>query len=102
MPADLPGQEEGLLEEFLLVVFAEMEVVVGGDVKGEDVVGGLELGDGDETDGGARGGGFGGLDAREDGGDGCGEVFRSGWVDSHFCGFGVFCVGHDIIESWSS
>lgn len=34
MPADLAGQEDGFLKELLLVVFAEVEVVVGGSVQG--------------------------------------------------------------------
>lgn len=98
MPADLARQQSGLLQQLLLVVFAEVEVVVGGGVQGEDVVGGFELGDGDEADWGVRGG-FGGFDAGEDGGEGGGEVFGSRGVDSHFGGFVVWSVGHGGIGS---
>lgn len=49
MPPYLAGEEPRFLEEFLLVVFAEVEVGVGRGVQGEDVGGGFELGDGDET-----------------------------------------------------
>lgn len=82
MPADLAGQELGFLEEFLLVVFAEVEVCSGGVVEGEDVVGGFEFGDRDEADR-LRGGGGGGGDAGEDGGEVCGEGFGAGGVDVH-------------------
>lgn len=49
MPPYFAGQQFGLLEELLLVVFAEVKVRVGRGVEGEDVVGGFEFGDGDET-----------------------------------------------------
>jgi hypothetical protein len=51
MPADGAREDLGFLEEFLDVVFAEVGLQrVRLLVQGEDVVGGLQLGDGDETD----------------------------------------------------
>lgn len=63
MPVDGLWEESGFGEEFLEVVFAEVEVGVWGRVQGEDVVGRFEFGDGDEADGffggGCCGGGVG-------------------------------------------
>ncbi len=54
MPAYGAREEGGFGEEFLLVVFAEVQVLVlgvgVGGVEGEDVGGGFEFGDGDEAD----------------------------------------------------
>ena len=49
VPLDGAGQEFGLFEEFLHIVFAEMGLERGGRglVQGEDVVGGFEFRDGD-------------------------------------------------------
>ena len=49
MPADGGREQAGLLEEFLEVVFAEVEVGGWGVVEGEDVGCGFEFGDGDEA-----------------------------------------------------
>lgn len=54
MPADGAREEGGFLEEFLLVVFAEVEVVGWGGVEGEDVGCGFEFGDCYEADLGGR------------------------------------------------
>lgn len=46
------GEETGFLLEFLEVVFAKVGLMcgwVGGGVEGEDVTGGFEFGDGDQT-----------------------------------------------------
>ena len=43
MPAYLFGEEEGLLEELLVVVFAEVEVGRRWGVEVQDVVGGVEF-----------------------------------------------------------
>jgi len=43
VPADLAREQEGFGKEFLLVVFAEVEVGVGRGVEGEDVVCGFEF-----------------------------------------------------------
>ena len=43
MPAYLAGEEEGFLEEFLVVVFAEMEVGGRRGVEVQDVVCGMEF-----------------------------------------------------------
>ena len=50
MPTDGARQEEGFLLQFLLVIFAEVDVGGGRGVEGEDVGCGLELGDGDQAD----------------------------------------------------
>lgn len=50
MPFYGRGEKLGFLEEFLLVVLAEMEVRCGGLVEGEYVVCGLQLGDCYESD----------------------------------------------------
>ena len=50
MPAYLAREEDGFLQEFLLVVFAKVDMVVGCGGQGQDVVCGFELGDRDETD----------------------------------------------------
>ena len=69
MPVDGLWEENGFGEQFLEVVFAEVEVRVWGGVQGEDVVCGFEFGDGDEADG-VFGGGCGGAgDAGKDGGE---------------------------------
>ena len=51
-------------------------------MQGEVIVGGLELGDGHEADGGLRGFGR-GLDAGEDAGDVGGELFCASRIHSH-------------------
>ena len=43
MPAYLVREEEGFLEELLVVVFAEVEVGGGWGVEVQDVVGGVEF-----------------------------------------------------------
>lgn len=84
MPADLAGQDLGFLQEFLLVVFAEVEVRGRRLVEGEDVVGGFEFGDGDEAGGlGGGGAGGGGGDTGKDGGEVGGESFGAGGVNVH-------------------
>jgi hypothetical protein len=51
VPADGAREQLGLVEELLDVVFAKVRVQgVRGLVEGEDIVCGLELGDGDEAD----------------------------------------------------
>jgi len=50
MPADGAREELRFLEEFLLVVFAEVQVRGRGGVQGEDVGRGFEFGDGYEAD----------------------------------------------------
>lgn len=52
VPCDGGGEEGCLLREFLGVVFTEVRDERRGGVlvEGEDVVGGLQLGDGDEAD----------------------------------------------------
>lgn len=59
VPGDGAGEEGGLLGELLGVVLAEVgDGGRGVGVQGEDVVGGLQLGDGDETDLGVLAGSF--------------------------------------------
>lgn len=89
MPPDFLGEEFGFLEKLLLVVFAEVEMGVWGGVQGEDVIGGFELGDGDEAGRGGGGGGEGGGDAGEDGGEVGGEGGGAGGGDGHFGGHGL-------------
>lgn len=50
MPFDGTREDRGLLREFLRIVLAEVNVFDGLMVQGKDVVGGLQLGDGYETD----------------------------------------------------
>ena len=50
MPLDGARQQVGLLAQLLGVVLAKVGVAGGIQVQGEDVVGGLELGHGDEAD----------------------------------------------------
>lgn len=73
----------------------------GGQVEGEDVVGGFEFGDCYEADWlggvvrGGFGGGGGGVDAGEDVGDVGGEFFCAGGVYVHWGGWSGFGFGHD-------
>lgn len=58
MPLDGPRQQLGLLLQLLRIVLAEMDLLdLGSLVQSQDVVGGLELGHGDEADGPAFGDG---------------------------------------------
>lgn len=43
MPADLMGEEEGFLEKFLVVIFAEVEVGSWWGMEVQDVICGVEL-----------------------------------------------------------
>ena len=68
MPSDLAGKEEGFGEEFLLVIFTKVKMVMRSLVEGEDVVGRLEFGDGNKADAGLLRL-FSSLDPVDDGGD---------------------------------
>ena len=50
MPPDFFWQELGFLEKFLLVVFSEVEELVGRGMEGEDVGRRLEFGDRNQPD----------------------------------------------------
>ncbi len=93
MPADGAREELRFLEEFLLVVFAEVQVRGRGGVQGEDVGRGFEFGDGYEADLWLAGG-VGCLYSFCDVGQVFYQLFRSLGIDLHAFVVGLwhFCV----------
>ena len=83
------------MQEFLLVVLAEVEEFVGSLVESKDVIGGLEFGNGDEADRGLRGL-RGGVDAGENARDISGKLLRAGSVYAHLRVWRKLALGHDI------